>query len=343
MIHRKRMPIAMLLGLGALSAPAFAGTLYRCAGGAEQPVSYSSSRVPGMTCKAISYSGGGGHRRSPAAFGYGPGSGGAGQGTPAQPPSAVPHAGLSDAGLAASVTIPAAQGAPAIAKVGAAPKRGGMGGSGGSPHVVFRTSDASEALVQPPVPTGVHARVTRGAMYKYDRDGVTTYTNVRPPGSVGARVLFTYIETCYACGALPGVNFGTMALNTRAYASEIAAAAQAYGVDEALVRAIIHAESDYNPNAVSYKGARGLMQLMPGTANRFGVQNPFVAAENISGGVQYLSFLSRRYNGDIKLIAAAYNSGEGNVDRYGGVPPFAETQRYVERVGMLAERYRAAR
>jgi soluble lytic murein transglycosylase-like protein len=112
-------------------------------------------------------------------------------------------------------------------------------------------------------------------------------------------------------------------------------------VDEGLVRAIIHAESDYNPNAISYKGARGLMQLMPATAIRFGVQNAFSAADNIKGGVQYLSFLSKRYNGDVRLIAAAYNAGEANVDRYGGIPPFAETQRYVERVGTLAERYRS--
>ncbi len=208
---------------------------------------------------------------------------------------------------------------------------------------MFRSSDASEALIAPTIPAGTQARVTRGAMYKYTRDGVNTYTNVPPPGSVGAKVLFSYIETCFACSALPGVNFGRLALNTSAYATEIANAARAYGVDEALVRAIIHAESSYNPNALSYKGAQGLMQLMPGTASRFGVQNPFSAADNINGGVQYLSFLSRRFNGDVRLIAAAYNAGEGNVDRYGGVPPFAETQRYVERVGVLAERYRGTK
>jgi soluble lytic murein transglycosylase-like protein len=109
------------------------------------------------------------------------------------------------------------------------------------------------------------------------------------------------------------------------------------------VRAIIHAESHYNPNAMSYKGAQGLMQLMPGTASRFGVQNPFAVADNINGGVQYLSFLSRRFKGDVRLVAAAYNAGEGAVDRYRGVPPYAETQRYVDRVGTLAERYRGAK
>jgi soluble lytic murein transglycosylase-like protein len=199
-------------------------------------------------------------------------------------------------------------------------------------------------MAAPVIPAGVQARVTRGAMYKYTtRDGISAYTNIAPPSSVGAKILFTYIETCYACGALPGVNFGRLALNTTAYAAEISMAARTYGVDEWLVRAIIHAESNYNPNAISHAGAQGLMQLMPGTASRFGVANPFAAADNISGGVQYLSFLSKRYNGDVRLIAAAYNAGEGNVDRYGGVPPFSETMRYVERVGTLAERYRSGR
>jgi len=324
-----------------LSAPAAAGTLYRCVGNADQATNYSSRPVPGMKCKAIGYKGGPSTRgHSPIAFGSG--SAGAdsssnGFATSASAPAADNPA------FAGSVAIPAVAGASAITKIGAAPAGSGAGSGGGAAHVVFRTSDASGQMVAPVIPAGVQARVTRGAMYKYTHDGINTYTNVPPPGSVGAKVLFTYIETCYACGVLPGVNFGKLALNTNAYAIEIAAAAHAYGVDQALVRAIIHAESDYNPNAVSNKGAQGLMQLMPGTASRFGVQNPFAAADNINGGVQYLSFLSKRYNGDVRLVAAAYNAGEGNVDRYGGVPPFAETQRYVDRVGTLEERYRSAR
>ena len=318
-----------------LSAPAAAGTLYRCVGGADQAINYSSRPVAGMACKAISYKGAPTRGHSPVAYGYGPGV------APTAPvtASADPGAGM----MVGSVVIPTPAGAPAFAKVAVTPSRAGSGGSGSTPHVVFRTSDNSESLAAPAIPNGLQARVTRGAMYKYSHDGINTYTNIPPPGSVGAHVLFTYIETCYACGALPGVNFGTTVLNTIAYATEIATAARAYGVDEALVRAIIHAESDYNPNALSYKGAQGLMQLMPGTASRFGVQNPFTAADNINGGVQYLSFLSRRFKGDVRLVAAAYNAGEGAVDRYGGVPPYVETQRYVERVGTLAERYRSAK
>ena len=106
------------------------------------------------------------------------------------------------------------------------------------------------------------------------------------------------------------------------------------------MRAIIHAESAFNPNALSRVGAQGLMQLMPATARRFGVGNAFDAAQNIRGGVQYLAFLLKRFNGDLSLAAAGYNAGEGAVDKYRGVPPYSETQRYVQRVGLLAQRYR---
>ena len=345
MIRRDRIMWATILAL-LLSAPAAAGTLYKCVGGADQATNYSSRPVPGMSCKTIGYKGGSSRRgRSPIAFGSGAAAVGADAASSGSNgfATAVGAPAAANPALAGSVAIPAVAGASAITRIGAAPAQSGGGSGGGAAHVVFRTSDASGPLVAPVIPAGVQARVTRGAMYKYTHDGINTYTNVPPPGSVGAKVLFTYIETCYACSVLPGVNFGKLALNTSAYALEIATAAHAYGVDEGLVRAIIHAESDYNPNAVSNKGAQGLMQLMPGTASRFGVHNPFAAADNINGGVQYLSFLSKRYNGDVRLVAAAYNAGEANVDRDGGLPPFAETQRYVDRVGTLAERYRGAR
>ena len=113
-------------------------------------------------------------------------------------------------------------------------------------------------------------------------------------------------------------------------------------MDEAIVRAIIHAESAYNPNALSRAGAQGLMQLMPATARRFGVSNAFDAAQNIQGGVQYLAWLLKRFNNNLTLAAAGYNAGEGAVDKYKGVPPYSETQRYVVRVAQLADRYRGA-
>ena len=185
--------------------------------------------------------------------------------------------------------------------------------------------------------------MTRGAVYTYVMDGVTHYTNVRPQRSGAAvRTLFTYVETCYACGSLPGVDFGNVRLNTAAFAAEIRASAAKFGVDEALVRAIVHAESSFNPNAVSHKGAQGLMQLIPATADRFGVADPFDPAQNIRGGVQYLAWLLERFDDNVTLAAAGYNAGEGNVDRFGGVPPFDETQRYVGRVATLHARYREA-
>jgi soluble lytic murein transglycosylase-like protein len=105
-----------------------------------------------------------------------------------------------------------------------------------------------------------------------------------------------------------------------------------YKVDKNLVMAIIKQESGFNPNAVSHAGAQGLMQLMPGTAKKLGVLNPFDVTQNIEGGVKHLRGLMDRYRGNIVLAIAAYNSGGGSVDKYGGVPPYAETQNYVKRI-----------
>ncbi|MGB2788164.1 MAG: lytic transglycosylase domain-containing protein, partial [Dokdonella sp.] len=115
-----------------------------------------------------------------------------------------------------------------------------------------------------------------------------------------------------------------------------------YGVDAALLRAVIHAESAFNPMAVSAKGAQGLMQLMPGTANDLGVADAFDAQQNIRGGAQYLAQMLREFDGDERLATAAYNAGPGAVQKYENVPPYAETQVYVERVATLKERYRKA-
>jgi soluble lytic murein transglycosylase-like protein len=109
------------------------------------------------------------------------------------------------------------------------------------------------------------------------------------------------------------------------------------GVESTLVHSVIRAESDYNPNAVSPKGALGLMQLIPSTARRFGVSNPFDVNENIQGGVRYLRFLLDYYQGDYAKAIAAYNAGEGAVDKYHGVPPYLETQNYVRRVAHSLE------
>ena len=105
-----------------------------------------------------------------------------------------------------------------------------------------------------------------------------------------------------------------------------------YGVDPVLVRAVIQVESDFNPACVSHKGARGLMQLMPATAKRFGVTNSFDPRENIHGGTRYLRWLLKKFDGNADLAVAAYNAGEGNVWKYEGVPPFRETVNYINRI-----------
>lgn len=119
-----------------------------------------------------------------------------------------------------------------------------------------------------------------------------------------------------------------------AYRDLIFAAARKHQVNPHLIAAVIRAESAFNPRALSPKGARGLMQLMPATAKRYGVRTAelFQPERNIEAGVRYLSFLTDRFAGDLPRILAGYNAGEGSVDRYGGVPPYRETQGYVRRI-----------
>lgn len=137
----------------------------------------------------------------------------------------------------------------------------------------------------------------------------------------------------------PHIPYLTGKLNPDAYARQIDAACKKYGVDPSLARAVVHAESSFNPSAVSPVGAAGLMQLMPKTAERFGVGDRFNPEQNIDGGVQYLSILSRMF-GDTRLAVAAYNAGENAVARYGGIPPYQETQAYVVRVMSLWQKYK---
>jgi soluble lytic murein transglycosylase-like protein len=113
----------------------------------------------------------------------------------------------------------------------------------------------------------------------------------------------------------------------------------AWQVDPSLVKAIIANESGFDANATSQTGAAGLMQLMPATAQSVGVRNSYDPAQNVAGGTRYLKGLLARFNGDVRLAVAAYNAGPGAVEKYGDVPPYAETQKYVQRVLSSHQRY----
>ena len=199
-----------------------------------------------------------------------------------------------------------------------------------------------------PIPLNLDAEAPkppkRGAVYRVvQKNGSVLYTNVASLAKGhDAKMLFTYIVECYACNVHSKIDWNTVPLQLAAYGDDIRSAAKLTGVNAALLRAIIHAESGFNARALSYKGAQGLMQLMPGTASDLGVGDAFDPAENISGGARYLAMLLRDYHGDVKLAAAAYNAGAGAVAKYGGVPPYAETQVYVKRVALLYQRYHDA-
>ncbi|OZB75131.1 MAG: hypothetical protein B7X37_03260 [Halothiobacillus sp. 14-55-98] len=170
-----------------------------------------------------------------------------------------------------------------------------------------------------------------------DANGVAHLTNVTPKKHSGYTL---FQKSAWTAPKAWHDGFKILPrLNVHTYDDEIRHYAKQFGVDPTLVRAVMHAESAFNPNAVSSAGAGGLMQLMPQTAARFGVADRFNPEENIAGGVAYLAFLLDLFHGDRQLAVAAYNAGEGAVQKYSGVPPYNETQNYVTRVLDLQKRY----
>lgn len=182
--------------------------------------------------------------------------------------------------------------------------------------------------------------VFSGTLYEWEApDGRVIYTTRHLPKAV-PYLKFT-VATPKASPAHVGLGkLGTPRLD--AHAKEFRAAAKASRVDDAFLRAIAHAESGFDANAVSPKGAQGVMQLMPDVQKEYGVLDPFASKQSIDAGAKFLRALLRRYKGDFTLAAAAYNAGIGAVAKYGGVPPYGETLAYVEKVQALHERYRAA-
>ena len=144
-------------------------------------------------------------------------------------------------------------------------------------------------------------------------------------------VLLVSAETTVAAGCLKA-NPLSLQRKAAVHADSIDLAARKYRIDKELIQAVIAVESCFNRKAISPAGAEGLMQLMPATADRFGVADSFNARQNILAGSRYLKWLLKRYNNNLKFAVAAYNAGEGRVDRYKGIPPFKETKHYVKNV-----------
>lgn len=186
---------------------------------------------------------------------------------------------------------------------------------------------------------GVAPSYAGQTIYQFkDNNGTTLLTNKKKAEYSHLKVVkATYypdsnIHSYSNWGASEASVLPSYSRNKNAFDSLIRQAAQQHGVSEGLIKAVMHTESGFNINARSPVGAQGLMQLMPATARRFNVNNAYDPQQNIFAGAKYLSWLLKRFNGDTRLAIAAYNAGEGNVDKYGGIPPFRETQDYVRRV-----------
>lgn len=172
-------------------------------------------------------------------------------------------------------------------------------------------------------------------VYTYtDENGVNVFTSHKPDTKRYRVKNHGCFGTCRT-----GVNWTSTPLKSELFAEEVNTAAQTFSVDSALIRAIMHAESWFQPKALSSAGAQGLMQLMPATQERFGVNDPHDPLQNISAGAEYIAWLMNEFDQDIDRVIAAYNAGENAVKRHNGVPPFNETHEYLRRVRILYQRY----
>jgi len=178
-------------------------------------------------------------------------------------------------------------------------------------------------------------------IYRYvDQDGKVHFTNV-PPDSRFKLYLATEKEPSPVANTITHRYRPYSPADRKKYHAHVMAAARAFQLEPALIHAVISAESGYNPLARSPKGAKGLMQLMPATARRYGVDNPLDPKQNIEGGSAYLRYLLTLFGNDLQLALAAYNAGEGAVMEYGHrIPPYRETTQYVPKVLSYYKRYK---
>lgn len=327
-----------------------AGVLYQCTGASGETV-FSSSKAGYRGCRVISsYAAPSPRRRAPPAR--------TALGRVAGSAATTARSLAADAGEAASLTGVRGSVETSAQRIGGTPAEqtslAAVQGSAEStaldpveagPGVPSGKAGATASPTAASRDTGAGV-VRRTYYYKVVRADGSLYLGDHQPsiqkGDLVTRSFVEYIQTCFACNLHSTVRWGSVPLNLTAYADTIRAASVEYGVDEAFLRAIIHAESAFNPRALSLKGAQGLMQLMPGTASDMGVLDAFDSEQNIRGGARYLGLLLRDFDGNERLAAAAYNAGPGAVQRYKGVPPYAETRVYVERVATLRRRYGAA-
>jgi len=335
-----------------IAGPAAAGTLYRCVGSTGETVfsgstsGYTSCKRIGSTPPARATSPGrsateaGTRVRSADEAGTVMSRAHAGGGVAAPKPpvfepvvEAKPSFAGVTGGVMTTASVPPVAPVPVAGLAAPAPRRGWE----------YRESTSTDLTALPAPEPAKGSRVLRGAVYRITRaDGGVEYTNIPQAGGAkgqSIKMLFTYIATCAACDVHSRIDWNNVTLNLVAYGDVIRSASGEFGVDEALLRAVIHAESAFNPRALSVAGAQGLMQLIPGTARDMGVLDAFDATQNIRGGARYLALLLKNFKGDERLAAAAYNAGPGAVQKYNGVPPYDETQVYVQRVGVLRKRY----
>ena len=176
--------------------------------------------------------------------------------------------------------------------------------------------------------------MTAASVYIYTADdGSVSLSNVPADNRYQVLIAEPKVKALAAPPAVAAAKPLPVLANKALYNRIVAVAARTYGLDGALLHALISVESRYDPKAVSRRGAAGLMQLMPVTARRYGVTDSFDPVQNINGGAQYLSDLLKLFNGDVSLAIAAYNAGESAVARYGNrIPPFPETRDYVPKV-----------